>query len=58
VDGSDFLLWQRQLGSGAATIASASVPEPTSWALCAVAGAMLWRYYRSHVILSGAKDLA
>jgi len=46
VDGADFLLWQRQLGGGAATAAAASVPEPRGWLLVAVAGVMGWGYYR------------
>jgi fibronectin-binding autotransporter adhesin len=47
VDGSDFLLWQRQLGSGAAaTPISASIPEPAS-ALLAVLALPLLRRRRS-----------
>jgi len=35
LDGSDFLMWQRQLGSGIDPLSSASVavPEPSSWLL-------------------------
>ena len=32
-DGADFLIWQRNLGAGSATLASAAVPEPTAAAL-------------------------
>lgn len=39
VDGSDFLVWQRQVGSAVATVgAVASIPEPNSFILAA--GAM------------------
>jgi hypothetical protein len=38
VDGADFLVWQRQLGSAVATPATATVPEPASFALLAVSG--------------------
>jgi len=33
VDGADFLAWQRQLGSVAATASNAAVPEPASLVL-------------------------
>jgi len=33
LDGGDFLLWQRQLGSGVASVSAATVPEPTTIAL-------------------------
>jgi hypothetical protein len=36
-DGADFLVWQRQLGSGSAGQAAASVPEPPAWTLFVVA---------------------
>ncbi|WP_428307742.1 PEP-CTERM sorting domain-containing protein [Lacipirellula sp.] len=32
-DGADFLIWQRNFGAGAATVASAAVPEPATAAL-------------------------
>ncbi|BBO30819.1 hypothetical protein [Lacipirellula parvula] len=32
-DGADFLIWQRNFGAGAATVASAAVPEPSTAAL-------------------------
>jgi hypothetical protein len=37
VDGADFMVWQRQLGSGAATPTAAAAPEPCSAALGLVA---------------------
>jgi hypothetical protein len=42
VDGADFLVWQRELGHGAAEAsnASAAVPEPDYWALVASATAV------------------
>jgi hypothetical protein len=36
-DGNDFLIWQRNLGQTGATPTAASVPEPTSLALAALA---------------------
>nr|MBA3481667.1 PEP-CTERM sorting domain-containing protein [Pirellulales bacterium] len=38
-DGNDFLIWQRNLGAGTpppSTPAVGAVPEPASWALCAL----------------------
>jgi hypothetical protein len=37
VDGADFLNWQRQLGSSPSAVASASIPEPSTCLLLAVA---------------------
>ncbi len=42
LDGDDFLVWQRQLGSGSLPVASASVPEPHFSAWTLVAGAATW----------------
>jgi len=33
VDGNDFLIWQRNLGAGGASIAGGSIPEPTAFLL-------------------------
>ena len=33
VDGADFLVWQRQLGSAATVAVTAAVPEPSTWML-------------------------
>ena len=33
LDGSDYLLWQRNLGAGAAAAAAGPVPAPAAWAL-------------------------
>jgi hypothetical protein len=30
VDGADFLTWQKQFGSGSATVAAGAVPEPAA----------------------------
>jgi hypothetical protein len=44
VDGSDFLLWQRQLGSGeTATPSSATIPEPAAVVLAVLAFSLLRR---------------
>jgi T5SS/PEP-CTERM-associated repeat protein len=43
-DGNDFLIWQRQLGSGGPAVASvASVPEPTGMLLLAMSAVPLLR---------------
>ena len=44
-DGADFLIWQRQLGSGVLGLASnVAVPEPpTALLLTTCVGACLWR---------------
>jgi len=43
VDGTDFLIWQRQVGFTNATASSAAVPEPGSSALaCLAIGALLY----------------
>jgi hypothetical protein len=41
LDGADFLAWQRNLGVGASTVASAAVPEPAVFALSLWATALL-----------------
>ena len=41
-DGADFLTWQRQVGSGAATPTAAAVPEPRGALLAAVGLACAW----------------
>jgi hypothetical protein len=38
-DGSDFLAWQRQLGSTTAAAATDEVPEPSTWVLLCLAAA-------------------
>nr|MBA3482954.1 hypothetical protein [Pirellulales bacterium] len=45
VDGADFMLWQRQLGTTSLVAAAASVPEPAGvWlAICAGSAALRWR---------------
>lgn len=40
-DGNDFLIWQREFGAGAATVAVAAVPEPAALGL-ALAGSLLF----------------
>ncbi len=43
-DGTDFLIWQRQVGNGFGSSAAAlnmSVPEPTSFMLASAAGLVL-----------------
>lgn len=47
-DGSDFAIWQRQLGSGPATAAAAAVPEPAAWLLSALAGVLFFRPRRKN----------
>lgn len=44
-DGNDFLVWQRNLGTGGATGAAGAVPEPGALALLAIAAAIggAWR---------------
>ena len=39
VDGVDFLVWQRQLGSFAATVSSKAIPEPATFVLVILAAA-------------------
>ena len=47
VTGADFLLWQRQFGSGvAATPASASIPEPAALSLLTAGGLTLLAHKR------------
>jgi hypothetical protein len=46
-DGADFLAWQRQLGSGAATANSALVPEPSAVSLALLQAPMLLAALRS-----------
>jgi hypothetical protein len=43
LDGNDFLIWQRNLGAGAATTAASSVPEPRAWLMSLVLlSALVW----------------
>jgi hypothetical protein len=46
VDGADFLVWQRQVGSVAASMAAVAVPEPAGPCLACFAGLMLTRMRR------------
>ncbi|MBX3434474.1 MAG: hypothetical protein KF847_14230 [Pirellulales bacterium] len=42
LDGSDFLVWQRYVGTAAATAAVAAVPEPTAWLLGVSSAVVVW----------------
>jgi T5SS/PEP-CTERM-associated repeat protein/autotransporter-associated beta strand protein len=46
VDGADFLTWQRQLGSPAAVVSSAAVPEPTAAMILLTASGVAWMVAR------------
>jgi hypothetical protein len=37
VDGADYLVWQRQLGSSSAVAATGAIPEPATWMLLSFA---------------------
>ena len=49
VDGADFLTWQQQLGSAAASASSAAVPEPTTALLLTGVAALVIVHRRGRV---------